>query len=33
MDIKKTANNFYLLLEYCNEGDLNDYLLQKGNLT
>jgi serine/threonine protein kinase len=25
-DIKKTANNFYLILEYCNEGDLNDYL-------
>lgn len=21
-DIKKTANNFYLILEYCNEGDL-----------
>ncbi len=21
-DIKKTANNFYLMLEYCNEGDL-----------
>ena len=25
-DIKKTANNFYLILEYCNEGDLNEYL-------
>ena len=32
-DIKKTANNFYLILEYCNEGDLNDYLKQKGYLT
>lgn len=21
-DLKKTANNFYLILEYCNEGDL-----------
>jgi serine/threonine-protein kinase ULK/ATG1 len=21
-DIKKTANNFYLIMEYCNEGDL-----------
>ena len=28
-DIKKTANNFYLILEYCNEGDLNDYLKLK----
>ena len=26
IDIKKTANNFYLILEYCNEGDLQDYL-------
>ena len=25
-DIKKTANNFYLILEFCNEGDLNEYL-------
>lgn len=24
-DIKKTANNFYLMLEYCNEGDLMQY--------
>ncbi len=21
-DIKKTANNFYMIMEYCNEGDL-----------
>ena len=33
IDIKKTANNFYLILEYCNEGDLNDYLQSKGHLT
>lgn len=32
-DIKKTANNFYLILEYCNEGDLNEYLKQKKYLT
>ena len=25
-DLKKTANNFYLMLEYCNEGDLMVYL-------
>ena len=28
-DIKKTANNFYLILEYCNEGDLSVYLKKK----
>lgn len=22
-DIKKTANNIYLIMEYCNEGDLS----------
>jgi serine/threonine-protein kinase ULK/ATG1 len=22
VDLKKTANNIYLILEYCNEGDL-----------
>jgi serine/threonine-protein kinase ULK/ATG1 len=27
--LKKTANNFYLILEYCNEGDLMVYLKQK----
>ena len=32
-DIKKTKNNIYLMLEYCNEGDLMDYLKQKGRLT
>jgi len=32
-DMKKTANNFYLILEYCNEGDLGDYLKQKKYLT
>ena len=29
-DIKKTANNIYLIMEYCNEGDLsrnNNYYL------
>ena len=32
-DMKKTANNFYLILEYCNEGDLGVYLKQKKYLT
>lgn len=31
-DIKKTANNFYLILEYCNEGDLSAYLKKKKTL-
>lgn len=31
-DIKKTANNFYLILEYCNEGDLMVYLKEKKTL-
>eukprot|EP01017_Pseudomicrothorax_dubius_P040621 TRINITY_DN6381_c0_g1_i3.p1 TRINITY_DN6381_c0_g1~~TRINITY_DN6381_c0_g1_i3.p1 ORF type:complete len:337 (-),score=62.55 TRINITY_DN6381_c0_g1_i3:18-1028(-) len=30
-DLKKTQNNFYLVLEYCNEGDLSDYLKAKKN--
>jgi serine/threonine-protein kinase ULK/ATG1 len=32
-DIKKTPNNFYLIMEYCNEGDLADYLKTKKILT
>ena len=28
-DIKKTSNNFYLIMEYCNEGDLMAYLKKK----
>ena len=32
-DIKKTSNNFYLILEYCNEGDLSDYIKAKRLLT
>lgn len=32
-DIKKTTNNIYLVLEYCNEGDLQQYLKQKKRLT
>lgn len=30
-DIKKTANNFYLIIEYCNEGDLSVSLKKKKN--
>ena len=29
IDIKKTVNNIYLILEYCNEGDLGAYLKTK----
>ena len=25
-DLKKTTNNFYLIMEYCNEGDLSVYV-------
>lgn len=32
IDIKKTANNIYLVLEYCNEGDLMAYLKSKKKL-
>lgn len=32
-DIKKTSNNIYLMLEYCNEGDLMQYLKKRGKLT
>lgn len=28
-DIKKTQNNIYLVTEYCNEGDLMQYLKEK----
>ena len=28
-DIKKTTNNVYVILEYCNEGDLDQYLKKK----
>lgn len=32
-DIKKTANNIYLVLEFCNEGDLMKYMKEKTKLT
>ncbi len=32
-DIKKTANNIYLMLEYCNEGDLEKHIKMKGRLS
>jgi serine/threonine-protein kinase ULK/ATG1 len=32
-DLKKTPNNFYLILEFCNEGDLQAYIKRKKNLT
>ena len=33
LDIKKTKNNYYLMLEYCNQGDLYHYLRKKGKLS
>lgn len=32
-DIRKTQNNIYLIIEYCNEGDLMQYLKKRGKLT
>lgn len=32
-DMKKTANNFYLILEFCNEGDMGDYLKARKYIT
>jgi len=32
-DLKKTQNNIYLILEYCNEGDLNNYLKSRKYIT
>ena len=31
-DIRKTANNIYMMIEYCNEGDLMQYLQKKKKL-
>lgn len=32
-DMKKTPNNFYLILEYCNGGDLDVYVKKRKYLT
>jgi len=32
-DVIRSTNNIYLVLEYCNEGTLRDYLKQKGKIT
>ena len=32
-DMKKTPNNFYLILEYCNGGDLDAYVKKRKYLT
>lgn len=32
-DIRKTTNNIYLIIEYCNEGDLMQHLKARGRLT
>lgn len=31
--MKKTGNNYYLVLEYCNEGDLDMYVKKRKFLT
>lgn len=31
--MKKTSNNYYLVLEYCNEGDLDAYVKKRRFLT
>ena len=33
LDIKKTQNNIYLMMEYCNEGDMKEYVEKNGNLS
>ncbi|XP_018565876.1 serine/threonine-protein kinase ULK2 isoform X2 [Anoplophora glabripennis] len=33
LDCKESANNVYLVMEYCNGGDLADYLSAKGTLS
>lgn len=33
LDCKETPQSVYIVMEYCNGGDLADYLLQKGTLT
>lgn len=32
-DMKKTNNNFYLIMEYCNDGDLDSYVKKRKYLT
>ena len=32
-DMKKTFNNYYLVLEYCNDGDLDGYVKKRKYLT
>lgn len=32
-DMKKTSNNYYLVLEYCNDGDLDGYVKKRKYLT
>lgn len=33
LDIKKTQNNIYLMMEYCNEGDMKDFIKKNGKLS
>lgn len=31
--MKKTSNNFYLIMEFCNDGDMDTYLKKRKYLT
>ena len=31
--MKKTSNNYYLILEFCNDGDLDTYVKKRKFLT
>jgi serine/threonine protein kinase len=33
LDVYQSANNIYIVTEYCEEGDLKDYLKKKGKLS
>lgn len=32
LDVKKTANSYYIFLEYCEDGSLENYIKQNGKL-
>lgn len=33
LDVYQSANNIYIITEFCEEGDLRDYLRKKGRLS
>jgi serine/threonine-protein kinase ULK/ATG1 len=32
-DVQKTTNNLYIIMEFCNQGTLEEYLHKKSNLS